>query len=124
MSVNKNVNEDKLIENVRPKVLHFPSDFSLEEIEKLLENRKDIIYFTRLLNDGNEFHLVKHKKDGFFKLQTLESQLLKYYEQYKELKPLLNGIKIKGNDDFAIVSELSPIIIEKLKTDFNKLLTK
>ena len=64
-----NINEDKLIEGIRPKVLHFPSDFTLEEINKLLENRQDIIYFTRLLKEGTEFHVVKHNKNGFLNLQ-------------------------------------------------------
>ena len=124
MDKKPNVNEDKLIEGIRPKVLHFPGDFTLEQINKLLENRKDIIYFTRLLKEGSEFHLVKHNKDGHFKLQTLESQLLKHYEQIRELKPLLEGIKVKGNDNFAIINNISPVLIEKMKNDFNKLLTK
>ena len=122
--IKKNVNEDKLIEGNRPKVLHFPGDFTLEEIEKLLENRKDIIYYNRLLNDGKEFHVIKHNKKGFFKLQVLETQLLKHYEQIKSLKPLLQGIKIKGNDNFAIIDNLPTPLIEKMKTDFNKLLIK
>jgi len=119
-----NVNEDKLLQGNRPKVLHFPGDFTLEEINKLLENRQDILYFTRLLKDGNEFHLVKHNKEAFFKLQTLESQLLKHYEQIESLKPLLQGVKIKGNDNFAIIDNISPILIERMKNDFNKLLLK
>jgi len=118
------VREDKLIEGQKPKVLHFPGDFTFEEIQKLLENRKDILYFTRLLNDGKEFHIIKHNQDGFFKLQTLESQLLKHYEQYAELKPLLKDIKIKGNDNFAIIANISNVLVEKMKGDFNKLLTK
>ena len=124
MDTKNGVNEDKLLQGNRPKVLHFPGDFTLEEITKLLENRQDILYFTRLLKDGNEFHIVKHNKDAFFKLQTLESQLLKHYEQVESLKPLLQGIKIKGNDNFAIIDNISPILIEKMKNDFNKLLIK
>lgn len=124
MNKENHTNEDKLIEGSRPKVLHFPGDFTLDEINKLLENRKDILYFTRLLKEGTEFHLVKHNKDGYFKLQTLESQLLKHYEQIQELKPLLEGIKVKGNDSFAIIDNPSPLLVEKMKNDFNKLLTK
>jgi hypothetical protein len=119
-----NVNEDKLIEGTRPKVLHFPGDFTLEEINKLLENRKDIIYFTRLLKEDTEFHLVKHDKNGYFKVQTLESQLLKYYEQIGDIKPLLEGIKVKGNDNFAIIDNIPTKLVEKMKDDFNRLLTK
>jgi hypothetical protein len=118
------MNEDKLIEGIRPKVLHFPGDFTLEEINKLLEKRKDIFYFTRLLKDGAEFHLVKHNKDAHFKLQTLESQLLKYYEQISDIEPFLNGIKVKGNDNFAIIDNPSPLLVEKMKSDFNRLLIK
>ena len=118
------INEDKIIESKRPKILHFPGDFTLKEIEKLLENRKDIIYFTRLLNNNKEFHLVKHQKEGFFKVNVLQSQLLKHYESYKELKPLLEGIKIVGNDNFAIINNPSPILIEQIKNDLNKLLVK
>ena len=124
MDKNKDLNEDKLIEEVKPKVLHFPGDFTLEDINKLLEHRKDILYFTRLLKDDKEFHIIKHNKDAFFKLQVLESQLLKHYEQIGELKPLLQGLRIKGNDNFAIIDNISPILIEKMKNDFNKLLTK
>lgn len=119
-----NINEDKLIEAARPKVLHFPGDFTLKEINKLLENRQDILYYTRSLKDGSEFHLVKHNKDAYFKLQTLESQLLKHYEQFSDLKPLLNGLKVKGNDSFAIIDNIPSKLVDKMKDDFNKLLVK
>ena len=76
------------------------------------------------MKEGSEFHLIKHNKGGFFKMQTLEAQLLKHYEQHKDIRPLLEKIRVTGNDNFAIITNISPTLVEKMKNDFNKLLTK
>lgn len=115
------IKEDKVFDN-RPKVLHFPKDFSLKEIGKILENREDILYYTRIVN--NELHLIKYNKEGFFNSQKLIESLFKHYEKNDILKNLLSGTKIKGNDNFSIINNVSDKLIEKLKDDLNKLLLK
>jgi hypothetical protein len=108
----------------KPKILHFPEDFSLEEINKVLKNRSDILYYTRYIKENNQFHLVKHNNTAFFSMQVFESQLLNFYDSKSELKKIVNGAKIKGNDNFAIIENISNDLMEKLKNDFTKLLTK
>lgn len=115
------IKEDKVF-NDRPKVLHFPIDFTLKEIEKILEERNNILYFTRIVKD--ELHLIKHNKDGFFSSQKLIESLFKHYEKNDNLKVLLSGVKIKGNDNFSIINNIPEKLIEKIKHDLNKLLLK
>lgn len=108
---------------MKPKILHFPGDFTANEISKILEKRNDVLYYTRQINE-NEFHLVKNNESSFFKVFPFETQLLKFYESNKDFKDLIKGIKLKGNDNFSIIENASPELIEKLKKDFNKLLIK
>ena len=108
----------------KPKILHFPENFSLVEINKVLKNRNDILYYTRYIKENNQFHLIKHNKTAFFSMQSFESQLLKFYDSKVELKKIVNSAKIKGNDNFAIIENISNDLMEKLKSDFTKLLIK
>lgn len=110
------------VTNNRPKVLHFPNDFTLDEINKILENRQDVIYFTRFMD--NQLHIIKHNNSGFFDVQKLIESLFKHYEKNSNLNILLNGIKIKGNNNFSIIDNISEKLIEKIKYDLNNLLIK
>ena len=113
------IKEDKILDTL--KVLHFPDNITNKEIEKLLENRKDIIYYTRIVN--NELHLVKYNKDGFFNSQQLIESLFKHYEK-NNLSSLLKGIKIKGNNSFSIINNVSEKLLEIIKKDLSKILVK
>lgn len=102
------------------KVLHFDEGFSLKEILKYISNNKNILYYTRIVN--GEFHIIKHNNDSFFNIDIMCSELLKFYEN-TELKPLLGNVKIKGNNNFAIIN-CNTKLTERLKIDLNRLLNK
>ena len=106
------------------KVLHFSQEFSLDEIINYLKDKKDILYFTRTLKENKEFHVIKHDDTAFFKLSILESELLKHYEKVNGLSNLVKGVTVKGNDKFAVVENVHPNIINRMKNDLNKLLLK
>jgi hypothetical protein len=103
------------------KILHFNDGFSLNEILNYILDKKDILYYTRIIN--NEFHIIKYNEKSYFKMGILCSELLKFYEK-SNLKDLLKDVKIKGNDNFAIINSNNIQLIDRLKNDLNKLLIK
>lgn len=106
------------------KVVHFTEEFSMKEINDYLKDKKNILYYTRIKNGGNEFHVVKNNENAFFKISTLQSELLKRYEKIEQISNLVKGIKIKGNDKFAILENVNPNIVNIMKNDLNRLLLK
>lgn len=106
------------------KVLHFDQDFSIKEIISYLSNNDEIFYFTRLLKEGKEFHLIKHNENAFFKINSLISQLFKYYDSKKETKFLIKGTNIKGNEKFIIIENVNSHLSHRIKSDLNNLLKK
>lgn len=112
------------MKNNKPKIIHFPSDFTFDDINKILSKKDDILYYTRIMEDKNEFHLIKYNENASFKIQSFGTQLLDFYSKNSQTKNIIKDIKIKGNDNFAILENISSELIEKLKDDFNKLLIK
>ncbi|MDY0270306.1 hypothetical protein [Trichloromonas sp.] len=108
----------------RLRVVHFSDDFSIEEITNYLKDKSDILYYTRTLKEGKEFHLVKYNDSAFFEMHKLQSELFKFYNNNISLKPHLKGLKIKGNSNFSITENMNPIIVNKIKNDLNNILKK
>jgi len=108
----------------KPKVIHFSEEFSLEEILNYLKDKNDILYYTRTLKEGKEFHLIKYNDKAFFEIHKLQSEVFKYYHNNESMKPHLKNIKIKGNSNFSITENLNSTIINKLKNDLNNILKK
>jgi hypothetical protein len=106
------------------KVLHFESGFSASEINTYLDGNVDTLYFTRNIDDKNELHVVKYSENAQFKLTGFVSQILKFYEKNTDFVKYLKDVKLKGNDNFVIIENTNPNLIEKLKNDFNTLLIK
>jgi len=106
------------------KVLHFDQEFSIKEINNYLSLNNDILYFTRLLKEGKEFHIIKYNENAFFKINSLISNLFKYYDSKKETKFLIEGTKIKGNEKFIIIENINHNLSHRIKTDLNNLLKK
>lgn len=106
------------------KIVHFSEEFSIREITDYLKDKHNILYYTRTKNEGKEFHVIKNKNNAFFKLTILQTELLKRYEKVENFTNLIKDIKIKGNDQFVILENINPIIINVIKNDLNKLLLK
>lgn len=105
------------------KVLHFLEGFSVNEINDVLSKRDDVIYYTRYIPENNEFHIVKHK-DGQFVMTPFISQLFNYYKNNEKLSEKLSNSKLKGNDNFVIITDANTDLIIQLRNDLNHLLKK
>lgn len=105
------------------KVLHFLEGFSLNEINDVLSKRDEVVYYTRYIPESNEFHIVKHKK-GNFVITPFISQLFNFYKNNESLSEKLTNVKIKGNDNFAIITDSDQELINQIKKDLNVLFKK
>jgi len=105
------------------KVVHFSEDFSMEDINEAMSSQDEILYFTRYIQEKNEFHIVKHK-NGDFKITSFITQLFGFYKKNKNTSSLLDETKVKGNDSFVIIQNVNEQLIERLKNDLNILLKK
>lgn len=103
------------------KIIHFSSDFSMEDINKVMESKYDVLYYTREVK--NELHIVNHKS-GKFTITPFMSELLGYYKKNEKLATLLENTRLKGNDNFSILSNANGDIVTKIKQDLNNLLKK
>jgi len=105
------------------KVVHFSEDFTMEDINEAMSNQDDIIYFTRMLTEKNEFHIVNYK-EGEFTLTQFVTQLFNFYGNDKNLTNIVKEAKVKGNDSFTIVLNANDDLINQIKKDLNILLKK
>jgi hypothetical protein len=105
------------------KVLHFLEGFSVNEINDVLSKKDDVVYYTRYIPEKNEFHIVKHR-DGDFVMTPFVSQLFNFYKKNESSENLLSDVKIKGNDNFVIITSSNIELITRLKNDLNVLLKK
>jgi hypothetical protein len=104
------------------KVVHFSDEFNLDDINEALSATDDIIYYTRDLNEKNEFHVVNYK-EGDFTITPFITQMFNFYKTNK-LSHLVKESKVKGNDKFAIIVNTNEDLINRLKNDLNLLLKK
>ena len=105
------------------KVVHFSNEFSMEDINEAMSFQDEIIYYTRQITEKNEFHIVNHNK-GEFTLTQFVTQLFNFYQNDKNLSPLVSESKVKGNDSFAIILNANDDLILQIKKDLNILLKK
>lgn len=108
---------------INNKVLHFSEGFSLDEINNVLSNKQEVIYYTRYIPENNEFHIVNNK-NGSFTITKFMTQLLEHYNKISELSNLITETKIKGNDKFAIIINTNEQLMNQIKKDLNLLLKK
>lgn len=106
------------------RVLHFDQEFTIKEIVDYLSNNDNVFYYTRLLKEGNELHVVKYNDKAYFKINSLISQLFKFYDGNNKTKSLIEGARIKGNDKFIIIENMNVKLSDRLKVDLNRLLRK
>jgi hypothetical protein len=106
------------------KIVHFSDDFTINDINEAMSHQDDILYFSRLISEKNEFHIVNYKK-GNFQLTPFISQLLNFYKKDEKISKILSeSVKIKGNDAFTIIYNVNDELANQLKNDLNNLLKK
>lgn len=98
-------------------IMHFSGEFTDKQINDVLSKNDSVKYYTKNLPD--ELHIISN---GKIKITQLMIELFEYYNKDVQLKTLLTDIKIKGNDKFTIISNISDKLVTKIKCDLNKLL--
>ena len=129
---NKNSPEDQIDltinENVKifGKVVKY-KNIKFSELENMFEKRilsGDKIWYC-LTEKNNEIHVVRHNDSGF-KIQPFTVALVDHF--LKSNKPIneamFSQIKVKGNDNFAIVSNVPPKIYGQMLGNLISLLSK
>ena len=103
-------------------IIHFLSEgVSLKDINTIMKNKNEQ-YYTVEFNDRKELHIVKYN-EGYFKVNEMIIQLFEFYKKNKI--NLDNNITIKGNNEFAIIYNVSNSnLINRIKNDLNVLLKK
>ena len=100
-------------------IIHFSDEFNEKQINDILGKNEKVIYYTKSL--PNELHIINHR-NGDIKITQMMIELINYYKNDNDIKPLLSSIKLRGNDKFAILSNIDIKLITKIKSDLNKLL--
>jgi len=110
------------IEILEDNIIKF-NNGKVKNIYKLLsEKYTGMDYFLR--KKGDNLHVVKYNEHLNLNINNFVDSLFKFYSTKKELKPLAHGIKIKGNDRFSVVENISPHAIDRVVNDISKLLSK
>lgn len=129
---NKNSPEDQvdltINENIKifGKIVKY-KNIKYSELENMFEKRilsNDKIWYC-LTEKNNEIHIVRHNNIGF-KIQPFTVALVDHF--LKSKKPIneamFNQIKVKGNDNFAIVSNVPPKVYGQMLGSLISLLSK
>lgn len=102
-------------------------NIKFSEIENMFEKRilsVDNVWYC-LTEKNNEIHIVRHNNNGF-KIQPFTVALVDHF--LKSNKPInesmFNQIKIKGNDNFAIISNIPQKVYGQILGSLISLLSK
>lgn len=106
------------------KVVHFSDESNCNDINQFIKENNNVLYYTRIIPEKNEFHIVKTSDRGEIEITQLITQLFKFYEKDQSYSKLLTDTKVKGNDNFAIIVNSTKNLNEKLRKDLNILLKK
>jgi hypothetical protein len=129
---NENSPEDQIDltanENIKVigKVIQY-KNIKYSEIQTMFEKRflsKDKIWYC-LTEKTNEIHVVRNNDSGF-RIQEFAVSLVDHFT--KQNKPInegqFNKIKVKGNDNFAIISNVPPKVYGQMLNSLVMLLSK
>jgi len=108
------------VELLEEKIIKF-NNGSISSIMELIKNDfSEIDYFIRKIN--NDIHIVKYNESLNINLNEFVNSIFNYYSKNENTKNIINGIKVKGNSNFAIIENLK--ITDKFINDLTTLLTK
>ena len=117
------VNDNNVrIEILEENIIKF-NEGNLNDIMETLKTKySDTDYFLR--KKDNELHIVKYNENLNLNINEFVNGLLKYYSSKPELKKIIEGIKVKGNDKFSIIENMKTQYNDKFINDLTKLLIK
>lgn len=120
---------DLSIENIKTigKVVYYPSNIKHAQIEKLFE--KGILskekHWYSMTEKENEIHIIRNN-DKAFEIQSFINSLISHFlkSQNQLIKENYSKIKVTGNNNFSIISNIPPDIKKQLINNIIGLLTK
>jgi hypothetical protein len=110
------------IEILEEKIIKFNSGHITDIMETIKNKYSDTDYFIR--SKDNQLHIVKYNENLKLNINEFVNSLLKFYSSSNQLKPIIEGIKVKGNQNFTIVENMKPQFSSKFIDDLSKLLAK
>jgi hypothetical protein len=112
--------ETSNIEILEDKIIKFNTGHIKDILETIKTNYSDIDYYIR--KKDNELHIVKYNEKLNLNINEFINSLLKFYSTKRELKNILEGIKVKGNNNFSIIENMKTQYNQKFIGDLTKLL--
>jgi len=110
------------IEILEEKIIKFNSGHITDIMETIKSKYSDTDYFIR--SKDNQLHIVKYNESLKLNINEFVNSLLKFYSSSNQLKPIIEGIKVKGNQNFTIVENMKSQFSPKFIEDLSKLLAK
>lgn len=114
--------KDMNIEILEEKIIKFNSGDIKDIMETIKNKYADIDYFIR--KKDNQLHVVKYNENLKLDINGFVNTLLKFYSTKPESKKIIEGIKVKGNNNFSIVENMKSQYSGKFVDDLTKLLSK
>lgn len=116
-------NMDNLnIEILEENIIKFNSGVLKDILETIKTKYSDTDYYIR--KKDNELHIVKYNENLKLNINEFVNSLLKFYSSSANSKKIIEGIKVKGNQNFTIVENMKPQFSAKFVDDITKLLAK
>ena len=130
ISENKPIKEEILltpkdsvnIEILEEKIIKFNSGHIKDILETIKTKYSDTDYYIR--KKDNQLHIVKYNENLKININEFVNTLLKFYSTKTESKKILEGIKVKGNNNFSIIENMKNQYSGKFIEDLTKLLAK
>ena len=110
------------IEILEDKIIKFNSGHIKDILETIKTKYSDTDYYIR--KKDSELHVVKYNESLKLNINEFVNSLLKFYSSKIESKKILEGIKVKGNNNFSIIENMKPQFSNKFVDDLTKLLAK
>ena len=108
------------IEILEDHIIKF-NDIHLNDIlETLKAKYSDTDYYIR--KKDNQLHVVKYNEKLKLNINEFVNSLLKFYSIKPETRKIVEGIKVKGNQNFSIIENMK--FTDKFVDDITKLLAK
>jgi len=110
------------IEILEEKIIKFNSGVLKDILETIKTKYSDTDYYIR--KKDNELHIVKYNENLKLNINEFVNSLLKFYSTNTNSKRIIEGIKVKGNQNFSIVENMKSQFSNKFIDDITRLLAK
>lgn len=109
------------IEILEEKILKFNAGHIKDILETIKSKYSDTDYYIR--KKDNQLHIVKYNENLTLNINEFVNGLLKYYSTNDNSKRIIEGIKVKGNQNFSIIENMKTQFNNKFIDDLTKLLS-